>query len=645
MNNNPILEANLTCISKYNPDLKYQIMRIDSLKNDISIVNTILQEPNMMFNGVYLHNNYGAEAEAKEIFAKVENNSSTVHVIFGFGLGYLFQELALHSKGTVIVYEPNYEILAATLEIVDFTKELSKDNVFLFSDIEELKKTYAAKCAYKSNTKILFLPSYRQLFNSELNLFANELNSIMCSVVMNYNYIKQKTFPSIKMLCENIDLLVKEPPLGVFKDLYKGKTAVIVSAGPTLDRDINVLRQYRENTIIFSVGQAVRTLINNSITPDFVGIIEASNQMSQIEGLDLSEVDFILEPITYNELHKTKFRNIISFPSQTSVPNLIWTGYSNIDASMYFSSGTVSYILLYSAKILGFKDIILVGQDLAYIDGKCYTKGACQTGLRYEYDSESGKAVVKVEDFELFKNTFNDKSLSEEQKNKIANMRLDFINENLYFVKGIKGNNLPTTKDYYSFVAQFEDFAAKFKNELNLYNTSLEGAKIEGFTDMPLEDLLINKTPISRINLQTDFAYDISTIKSNISQELKIIDEITKMLKMANTLVVSYDKEFNNRKVVNESCMRYFKQLLVMYFDLNNIYCQKSRLFKYLQKVYSLDLDYNIRVSGGANPETISLIYQYIKIYVISLMSNLAEISTILKSKEVILNEMLNTKG
>lgn len=620
-------------------------MRINSLKNDISIVNTILQEPNIMYNGVYLHDNYGAEAEAKEIFSKIENTPLSMHVIFGLGLGYLLQEFALNSKGIVILFEPNLEILASVLEIVDFTKELSKENVFIFSDWDEFKKMYINQYTYNSNTHIAFLPSYKKLFDSELIKFANNLNSVMGAAIINNNYIKHRMYPAIKMLCENIDLLVNEPPLGIYKDIYKDKTAVIVSAGPTLDRDIEILKKYRNNVIIFSVGQAAKTLVNNGIRPDFIGMIEASSQMSQIEGLDLSDVDLILEPITYRELHKAKFRNIISYPSHTSIPNLIWTEFANIDASLYVSSGTVSYMMLYSSKILGCKDIILVGQDLAYLDGKCYSKDACQTELKYDYDKETGKIFITAENFEVFKNSFIDKDLTEEQKTNLAKQRIDFINKNLYVVKGIKGNDLPSTTDYYSFIAQFSEFADKFKNVLNLYNASLEGAKINGFEDIPLEEILKSKSFVKREDLNIDFSYDLSSIIDIINHEMSVTDEIIKMLKTANTLVFNYDREFNNRKSVTENCIKYFKQLIVMYIDLSNIYSQKSRMFKYLQKIYALDLDYNLRISEETTTETISAVYSYLKIYMTSLLSNLIEIKTILKAKAGNLNEMLNSKS
>lgn len=647
LNDNPVLDANLACISKYNPNLKYKIMKINSLSNNLSIVNTLLQESNFMYNGFYLHNNYGAEAEAKEIFSEIKNTPLMMHVLFGFGLGYLFQEFALKSEGLFFVYEPDIEILAAALEVVDFTNELSRENVFVFSDFEELKKCYCRNFRYNSETLITVLPSYKKIFNTELMKFVSGLNLVMGASVIDNNYIKNKLVPAIISVCRNIDLLVKEVPLIEYENAYDGKCAVIVSAGPSLDKNIEILKKYRKNAIIFSVGQALRTLINNGITPDFTGSLEANNQMSQYEGIDTSDIDLILEPLTYGALHKSKFRNKISYPSYTSVPNLIWSGFANIDSSKYLSSGTVSYMMLYSAKIMGFKDIVLVGQDLAFIDGKCYTKDARHTGLKYELDSSTNKVIVKTDDFEAFKNSLygTASTMTDEQKTQAAKRRLENINQNLYFVKGIQGNELPTTYDYASFILQFEDFAKQFQKELNLYNTSLVGAKIENFEDISLEDVLKNKPQIERKSLKNEYKCDLDTIISNIKFELIVIDELFKLLNSAQSLIANYDKEYNNRKSLNENCIRYFKQLLMMYIDMKNTYCQKSRIYMYLQKSYSLDLEYAMKINKGDNPNSINEVYGLVKMFIMSVTKTMGEIQIILKKKVEILNEMSYSKG
>ncbi len=645
MNNNPILDANLKLISSYNPSLKYKLLQIKELKNDIVVTNTSLQEPNLTYNGEPLHDNYGAELEAKRIFASIDNKPASTHVLFGFGLGYLFQQFALKSKGKVIVYEPNLEILASTLEIADFTAELGRKNVFVCSSYEEFKTCYVGNYFPESNTIISFLPSYKKLFEQDLKKFANQVNLLMGAVIIDRNYIKNKLAFSVKSLCDNLDLLPKEIPITSLKGLYDGKTALIVSAGPSLDKNIETIKKYRDKAIIFCVGQATGSLMKNGIKPDFIVSVELANTTHQFEKYDISDVDMIVEPITYSDVHKVNARNIISYPSKTSIANLIWSQYANIDSSECISSGTVSFTALYSAKLLGFKNIVLIGQDLAYLDGKCYSSGARIEGLEYEVNELTGEAKVVAKDFEAFKNSLysENTNISDERKTSIAQKFLEERFKNLVFVDGIKGNKLLTSIDYASFITEFADFAKMNKKEFNLYNTSLEGALIEGFEDKPLEEILKDKEPVKRLDLDVDFNFDIKSIAENINADIVTIDNILKSFNTAISLIESYNKEFNNRKTLTDNCLKYFKQLLSMYIDLKDNFSKKSRIFLYLQRSAELDIEYKLKLYETPSRENIIDLYNPLQKYFVDTKKWLEIVQKILKEKEKVLNEMLNS--
>ena len=74
MKNNPILDANLKQIARYNPELRDKIMKIEHLTQDIQFSNTALQEANLNYNGIPLHDLVGAELEAKIVELTVEVN-------------------------------------------------------------------------------------------------------------------------------------------------------------------------------------------------------------------------------------------------------------------------------------------------------------------------------------------------------------------------------------------------------------------------------------------------------------------------------------------------------------------------------------------------------------------------------------------
>ena len=646
MKNNPILDANLKQIARYNPELCEKLMKLEYLTQDIQFSNTAMQEANLSYNGVPLHDLIGAEIEARNIFSKVKNNRLMMHIIYGFGIGYLVQQFALKSKGVVLIYEPSLEILATTLEVADLSKELSNPDVYVFNDFEKLKIAYDKLRISNSDTVISFLPSYAKIFGEDLKKFASEMQNVMGRSILNENYFKTKLRPAVKFVCENISYLLNEPLLLDFKDTYKDKTAV--SAGPSLDKNVETLKKYKENVLIIAVSQAVRTLYKNGITPDFVVCVDQFDSTAQLIDVDISNSYLILEPFTNPSMHKMKFKRKISYPSCTSIANLVWTNFAKIDATPYVSSGTVSYTALYSAMYLGCNAIILIGQDLAYCDGKCYSNGT-NRGLICKENPQTGKVEIVIAEGaenKLKQALYGQSSLKEEDKDRLLKKYVANINEKLYYVDGIKGNKLPTTADYGSFISQFEEFAQSYGDSLNLYNTSLEGAKIKGFEDVPLENLLEKTEKLERVTLDKTPKYDLNEVKSSITEEVGTLKELQNLMSKANNLIANYERELiKNNNTLNHRAGAYFKQLMILYVDISENYSKKSLIYKFINKSASYTILYNLRLNPISDAKSIELIFSNLKQYFTGVSKDIKIITDTLEKKVEYIDEMLNSKS
>ena len=142
---------------------------------------------------------------------------------------------------------------------------------------------------------------------------------------------------------------------------------MVVSAGPTLDRNIETLKKNRDKYVLFTVGTALKTLISNEITPDFLCIIETYNSSKQVEGVNLEGVNLVTEPYSNPALRNFKYKQVYSHISANTPINHLWAEICGEDIEEYWSKGTVSYTALNCARLLGCSKIILVGQDLAAI--------------------------------------------------------------------------------------------------------------------------------------------------------------------------------------------------------------------------------------------------------------------------------------
>lgn len=648
---NPVLDKNLECIARYNPKLKKDLLGLPYLTHSIKLIETELKEPNLAYDGLALHSQTGAEIEAQNIFNDIYNSKISMHIVYGIGLGHLFKEFCERSKGLVFLYEPNLEILRVTLELVDFSKELSQPNVMVFSDIQTFKDNFTAGYKYKNEVTITSLESYRNNFGKELDDTLKQMQMIMGTCITDYNTVKKEVVNSISMTLNNLTYTLDETPLNEFKDIYKGKTALIVSAGPSLDANIETIKKNRDKVIIFCVGTAFKVLAKNGITPDFLNILEINDVSGQVKDFDLSDINLILEPYTNSSIHKLKVKKKLLFPSNTAHSNIFWSNLTGVNISPYFGRGTVSYSAAYSAKLMGCKKIILVGQDLAYLNNKCYSSNAAYSHMIFEVNPKTGNPEFKVKNKEEFIKSYlpNDKNSHiykwiKENPDLFIEQRVGNLNETLCFVKGISGEYLPTQAGYATFIEHFREFAYLNK-DLDLINTSMVGAQIDGFKNMPLETALVTEQTIEKLELSESYEYDKKKILENLEKDQKTLKDILQEISKTEKYMHKYEREIKRAKIVTVEANKYFKNLLSLYDKITVQYYNSNPIFQILSFNEHIEVDYALRATEEVTVERIQLVYSLLKPYFEGIQWKVSDIIIRIEQQKEIISESINSKS
>lgn len=643
---NPTLDKNLECIARYNPKLKDALLGLKYLENSIQLVETELKEPNLAYNGMVLHSQSGAEAEAKNVFAKVSDNPVSMHIIFGIGIGHLFKEFCEQAKGKVFLLEPNLEILRVTLELVDFSKELSQPNVFVASDIQSFKELYVLNYTYGSNTSFTYLGAYKNIYGEEMTKIFKQVETIMGTCMAEYNTLKREVANSISMVLDNLPYTLNETLVLEYKDIYKGKTALIVSAGPSLDANIEVIKKNRNKFIIFCVGTAYKALAKQGITPDFANIIEVNDCSGQVKDCDLSNVDFILEPYTHTSVHRLATKNKLLFPSVSSQANDYWAKLVGLDIKPYVAKGTVSYESLAVAKMMGFSKIILVGQDLAFLDNKCYSDESAYSQLIFEVNPETNKPEFKIKDYDKYLTSLLPigTDITQPWCKYFAEYKVNNLNETLYFVKGISGKMIPTQGGYATFIDHFSEFA-HLNKDLELINTSMVGAQIDGFKNMPLEDAIKGAESVERIELTKSSNFDKTKVLYNLTNEEKTLSDVLTHFARAKEYIQKYEREFSRRKTVSEEANRFFKKLLALYNTLTLEYYYKNPIYQALAFNENIEVDKALKQTETVTIERIILLFGLLKIYYDEVERKIIELSERIKNTKGIISEIINSEG
>ncbi len=635
---NNIFQKNIAALSQKNKLLSEKLAGY--IPSDLP---ELIQEKsgyNLKYMGKFIHNPLNPLGEAQEIFGMATNEPVAIHVIYGIGLGYLFQVASANSKGTVILYEPDLNILWTAFTLVDFSSDILKNNVFITNTLEDTYDEIYKKSGVQNTPQLLSLTSAREYDKKAFDEIVRKLQEIVGIYSMDLKYTREKFYPSIQMLIQNLPNLLKEKPLARFKDSLKGKTAVVVSAGPTLDKNIAVLKKYREKYVLFTVGTAVKTLYKNGIKPDFLCIIETYNSSKQVEGLDLSEVYFITEPYANPELRNFKYREIFSHISANSPINQLWSEICGENIEEYWSKGTVSYTALNSARILGCSKIILTGQDLAYLDGQCYSKDSAYKDLVCQFNSEKDNWEIVAKDFEAFASAIS-ASPNIEERHDTANRRLERLNNSLYKVKGISGQMIPTESVYAAFVKPLSEFTEHF-NDREYINTSLEGAQIDGFKNISLEDALKDTENTGNIKIESDFDYNAGIIRENLIKTQNSLNEAVIQIESGKSRIKNLINNLKRKRLVDEEILKDLKKVSLIYLFLSGEFSDKNKLFDIITASNKIELDYEMKMMTDFKYESVSRICEKLSNYLTDAEAKVNEINNMLRGK---VNEIVDSAG
>lgn len=584
-----ILQKNCSFISKSNDSLAKKLNNIVSFNKDITLDTNLVGEYNLFVDGIPLHSITGAQEEAKSIAASIAHNDyGTIHVIYGLGLGYLADEFIQSLKGKVVVYEPDLEVLAFVLSAVDFSDNLKTERLFIVSDLKELQDILYKIYRYKSNATFSYLDYYKT-HNAGFDKFVEWLKKELVLIEHNFSFQVKNMYSFFNSTLKRLDKKFQLKKLTDYKDALKDVPAIIVSAGPSLSKNIEALKNVKDKAVLFCVGTALGTLYKNGITPDFVNVIERVNTSHHYNLPFSKDISFICEQFTE--------------PSYLDIPfkeRFLTNSLENDDARWFLekaeeefvpfeTKGTVAYHALYSAYYLGCNPIILIGQDLAYSNGSCYSKGSKFEDLECIFDAEENKYKIVAKDFDKFKDAYcASVNWDEDKKVEKVKQRLETFNQNLVTVPGQDNNLLPTDSVYSLFINYIQDFAVRHKDERKLFNASLGGALIKGFDVLSLNEIFqtidINADKSALMSdfysKKTNAGYDLLKVKKNLKKDFEVLKNVLAISEPALEKVKKLKEILESNPGLDSDKSKMIDSLSVSFSKIVNDYMLKNRIIK-----------------------------------------------------------------
>ncbi|UCG17552.1 MAG: motility associated factor glycosyltransferase family protein [Phycisphaerales bacterium] len=416
----------------------------------------------------YLHSRYDPEAEAEKLLVDLDFDNNYCFVVSGFGLGYHIRAMYEKLKGDAIIVaiEPSVESLATALSCVDLADVIDSGKLIVL--LRPNKATFHERL--KPHNALIMLGAQfvahppSQQIAGEFHAAARKL----FTEFVTYTRVALITLVSnaqitCRNIANNLPTYVATPPIDILRGRFAGCPAIVVSAGPSLRKNIHLLDETKGRIIIIATQTTYKVLRQRGVIPDFVVSLDYHEKSRQFfEGIEPSgDVHLVAEPkATWHVIDE--FRGPVSLLSNPFARLLLGDELAARDGLP--PGATVAHLAFYLARYAGCSPIIFVGQDLAYTGYVYYVPGV---EMHDTWRSEI--------------NRFNTMEMKEWE-------RLVRAREALRKVKDAQGRELYTDDLLFTYLEQFEkDFAGC---PAKLINATEGGACIRGTESMTLRAAL-----------------------------------------------------------------------------------------------------------------------------------------------------------
>lgn len=330
-------------------------------------------------------------------------NINTVVEMYGLGNGYFCRELLkrMKSDDILIIYEPNIEIFQYSIHNFDLTDILQNSNVFLF--VNELNEFEMEDCLlqkvqwYNMDFQVeVAHPQYQKMNREDYLCFRELISNNNELAIINKNTDAAHGKKIVEYILKNIKYLKGSSLISELKNrIPKNIPAIIVSAGPSLEKNIEVLKQAKGKSIIIAVDTALPHLERYGIEPDFFITVDPNKSMRHFQGEYAKKIPMIAKLESKSDVLENNMGKKFFYNSHDYIEKLY--DHVGIITNDYNTGGSVASAAFSVCVALELERIIFVGQDLAY-DGEFTHIGARKEtnmdvhGMR-EIEGVNGKPV------------------------------------------------------------------------------------------------------------------------------------------------------------------------------------------------------------------------------------------------------------
>lgn len=496
---NNILGKNLILLEKYQPnsyrkiieyiDGKYKstnedIERILLARQDDLVLNVLLECNGKQF---LLCDHENPITQAYAWIDKYVDPTNKADIVFGLGMGFHLEVLLTSFEDKkIIIVEPNIELFFQILNIRNLELIIMRSEIFLEEKPETiLDRVYelfwdTEKGGVQCQPFEVYADVFEKQWDDLRNKFIKQIENFTVDITTRRFFGELWVENNVK----NLRKVIKASNADGLINSFKGVPGILVSAGPSLKKNIDLIRELKGKCVIVAAGTAVVLLEKSGIIPDFMAGIDAGEgEVIRHRNVKSTDIYFIYSnQVAQGSLECYKGpKFLMNYPVDQYTADFL--NHSGIRSEFFLSGPTVSNTCVDMLFKMGCNPIILVGQDLAYTDEKRYA------------DEFKGSLLNQI---------------SKEEK------------EGFVIKKDIYGNDIYTKTSFLSMKNWFEAYFEAVKDKVEVINATEGGLNIEFARNDTLQNVIKEYTFNQQsISSRIDEIHTCYRFKDDIDEKLK----------------------------------------------------------------------------------------------------------------------------
>ncbi|HEF6768219.1 TPA: motility associated factor glycosyltransferase family protein, partial [Campylobacter jejuni] len=321
----------------------------------------------------------------------------------------------------IVVFEKDIEIIWIMFHILDFSHELQNARLIVLNTNKLEIQDYNELCSFKpffQFSRIYFLElmsHYYERFHEDVLELNKKLAENFKNIILRNGNDPKDALQGIEQFVYNLPQMITHPSYKELLSKRKGisDTAIIVSTGPSLTKQLPLLKKYASKATIFCADSSYPILAKHGIKPDYVCMLERTELTAEFFNHDFGEFDkdimFICAGVVHPkaiEYLKGRNRKYLIIPRYLYFPIYIKLKYFDF----LYNTPSVAHMSYFLSVLLNHKNIIFIGQDLAYAENgnshpDDYQNSANYESQMYEHiltEAYGGKKEIKTHEFWIF---------------------------------------------------------------------------------------------------------------------------------------------------------------------------------------------------------------------------------------------------